>query len=75
MVKIENELDNFAHSWFYNFNTLSQNVSTLLSILDLSPVGEVKCTSQSKNMSSKFLLRDMQNMINLNLRTKLVVKI
>ena len=23
MVKIENELDNFAHSWFYNFNTLS----------------------------------------------------
>ena len=75
MVKIENELDNFAHSWFYNFNTLSQNVSTLLSTLDLSPVGEEKCISQSKNMSSKllsrnlFLLRDIQNKINLILRT------
>ena len=57
MVKIENGLDNFAHSLFYNFNTLSQNVSTLLSTLDLSPVGEVKCTSQSKNMSNKFLSR------------------
>ena len=76
MVKIENELDNFAHSWFYNFNTLSQNVSTLLSTLDLSPVGEEKCiSSQSKNMSSKllsrtlFLLRDIQNKIKLILRT------
>ena len=57
MAKIENGLDNFAHSMFYNFNTLPQNVSTLLSTLDLSPVGEVKCTSESKNMSNKFLPR------------------